>query len=79
MLPSHFGKPRTYQAPPGFITTLRADCSNKGCSVRAGIHIRFNTDPNLGDIGWQFVEEKPIFDRTNYACNSCKEYLEPTK
>ena len=79
MLPSYFGKPRAYQAPPGLITTLRADCSNKSYSVKAIIHIRFNTDPNLGDIDWQFVEEKPMFNRRNYACNSCKEYLKPTE
>lgn len=68
MLPNRFGNIRTYISPVPFIkSVIRADCQNKGCGVRAFIHIQRNID-------WEFADAQPKFDRLqNAKCSECIE------
>lgn len=72
MLPAHFGKP--YAVPSTFDSgleiVLRANCGNRGCSVRAVVHLGRDQSGRL-----KIQEEKPLFDRLNNPCNQCQSFL----
>jgi hypothetical protein len=68
MLPSQFGRPYFVPSPnPDLLSVLRANCSKRGCSVRAAVHIKRNKEGIL-----IIIEEKPIFDRQKNPCSNCK-------
>lgn len=71
MLPSRFKGHRVYISPNTSLNSvMRADCSNKGCGVRAYIHLRRN-----GGL-LEMVEDTPLFDRTSdTTCLECKTML----
>ncbi len=73
-IPSRFGNVRVLIPPydiPGIEIAIRADCQNPGCGVRAVSHIR-----RVKDGQWFFIEEKPLFDRTDRSpCSDCQKEL----
>lgn len=71
ILPSWFSK--LYFVPsghPNFKSVLRANCGNKGCSVRAVVHLVRGDDHIL-----RIEEETPNFDRLSNPCNDCREFF----
>jgi hypothetical protein len=68
MLPDQFGQPYFVPSPVGNLASvLRANCTNKDCSVRAVVHI----ERESGIL--KIKEKKPIFDRQKKSCDKCKE------
>jgi len=68
MLTPQFGRPYFVASPVASLSSfLRANCSNKDCSVRAVVHIEIREDGIL-----RIKEEESIFDRQRNYCDEYK-------
>jgi len=69
MLPSQFGEPYFVPSPVvNLPSVLRANCTKKGCSVRAFVHL--TRENGNGEL--RIKEKNPRFDRFGNVCDQCK-------